>query len=365
MKNSSLVRIISFLNQEIGSQKIDSRIVSLFLKQLSLLLNSGISLDQALKIIENQNLDKKLSKNLKLVIDKLDDGYDIYDAFNFTGQAFNPLTKAFIKSGNESGNLGEILGQLSLYQTEDSKNKSKIKQALIYPIILAVVTFFVVIAMLVFVLPTFISVFENANQVLPLSTRILLSLSKFVSDYGIFFILLALILFGLIIIIRKNYENKLKIDKFLFYLKPFKKFRMLNIEYQISSLLYILRKGDIELTESMNIISEAFKNVYLKEKLDRVNKNLTLGKTLSESFRQEDIFSDLFISMIEVGEDSANLVESLESASKYYAQEYIYRLSRISELAEPFMILFMAIIVGFVVFSVAIPMFDSVNNLNY
>ncbi len=154
-------------------------------------------------------------------------------------------------------------------------------------------------------------------------------------------------------------------DKFLFENIFLKKFRILNIEYQITSLLYILKKGDVDIIESINIIKNSFKNLYLREILLNVENSLKLGNSLSFSLEKENVFTKLFIAMIKVGEDSGDMTSSLKKASYYYANEYIYRLKRISSLAEPFLILFMALIVGFVVFSVAIPMFDSVNTINF
>ena len=132
-------KIKDVLHKDISSTKINSRILSLFLKQLSLLLSSGIGLDKSLYIIEKQNLDNKLTKALASINKDLDSGYSIYEAFYNNKKSFDPLIIAFIKSGDESGKMAEILDELSFYIEEDSKNKTAFKQALIYPIILLLV----------------------------------------------------------------------------------------------------------------------------------------------------------------------------------------------------------------------------------
>lgn len=358
-------KLRAFLNKDIGIRKINSNILSLFLKQLSLLIDSSVSIYDSLLIIIDQSLDKKLNKALVNISLSLKNGNGAYQAFLKEEKAFGSIITAFIRSGDASGKMPEILDELSGYLTEESKNKNKIIEALIYPIILLVVTIVVVILILTKVLPTFIEVFEDNGTKLPKSTKILLESSSFISENGLYILLFVLIFVFLIFLLRQREDYRFKIDKFLFNSIFFKKFRMINIEYKITSLLFILKKGDVDIIESINIIKKSFKNLYLRYILDKVEYSLELGNSLSDSLENENVFTKLFIAMIRVGEDSGDMVDSLRKSKDYYANEYIYRLKRLSSMAEPFLILFMAFIVGFVVFSVAIPMFDSVNNVNF
>lgn len=158
---------------------------------------------------------------------------------------------------------------------------------------------------------------------------------------------------------------RFKLDKFNFLKLPFFKFRRLKLEYQFTSLLYILRRGDINIVSSLYIIKDSFTNTYIKMIIDELIIDLKNGYNLSSSLANKNIFSPLFLSMIKIGEDSGNLIESLKKSSEYYANDYIYKLRRMSQVAEPAIIIFMSLIVAFVVFSVAIPIFDSVNNIAY
>lgn len=353
-----------FLNQEIGSKKIDQRIISLFLKQLSLLLGSSTSIDDGLEIIKNQKIDRKLSKTLSSIIFDLKNGFGVSEAFDKKSKEFGNITLAFIKSGDKSGKLSEILDDLSNHITEEYEKKSQIKQAFIYPIILLIVTILVVIAMMVFVLPTFLSVFEGSGQSLPFSTRILISISDFMINYGKFILLFLTLTFLIIILLRKNPSIGFKIDRIIFKNILFKDFRKLSMEYQFSSLFGILRKADVDIIETMQIIKNSYKNQYIRKRIDGIIRELGVGTNISDAFRNSDIFSNLIISMIKVGEDSGNMIEAMEKTSTYLSNEYLYRLKKISQMVEPVLIILMALIVGFVVFSVAIPMFDTVNNIN-
>ena len=358
-------KIKKALNKDISPTKINSRIVSLFLKQVSLLLSSGIGLDKSLKIIENQKLDKRLTKALGDINKELDKGNSLYQAFRNSNKAFNPLIIAFIQSGDESGRLADILDELSVYVEEDAKNNSAFKQALTYPIVLLVVTIGIIGLLIRFVLPTFLEVFETSGESLPLITKILMKIAYFFKDYGYIVLIFILVLVSSILILRKDKDMRLKLDRFYFLKFPFLKFRQLRLEYQFSSLLYILRSGDIDIINSLCIIKDSFTNTYIKDIISQVIDELKSGYSLNISLSNKEIFSPLFLSMIKIGEDSGSLVKTLKKSSQYYANDYIYKLRRLSEIAGPAITIVMSLLVGFVVFSIAIPIFDSVNNIAY
>lgn len=209
-------KLKAFLNKDIGRSRIDSNILSLFLKQLSLLIDSSVSLYDSLMIIIDQRLDKKLNKALVNVSLALKKGDEAYVAFKKEEKAFGPIVTAFVKSGDASGNLSKILDELSTYMTEESKNKNQISEALIYPIILLIVTIGVVITILTKVMPTFIEVFEENARSLPIATKILLNISDFFNKYGLLILLIIFIFVFTIILLRRNDKYRNKIDESFF-----------------------------------------------------------------------------------------------------------------------------------------------------
>ena len=365
MKTINTNKIKDFLNKDITSTKIDSRILSLFLKQLSLLIASGIAFDESLRIIENQKIDKKLTTALHNINMDLSAGFSVYEAFLHNNKYFDPMFLAFIKSGDRSGKLAEILDELSSYINEDSKNKAAMKAALTYPIILLVVTIAIVTIITTFVLPTFATVFKETGQSLPVMTRILLGIANFFDEYGLLVLIIGACIIMSFLIMRKDNDFRFSSDRWMFLNLPFKKFRILKFEYQFTSLLYILRTGDIDIIDSLIIISDSFNNLYLKDLLDEIISDLSRGERLSVSLSSKPIFTPLFISMIKIGEDSGNMTDSLKKTSEYYANDYVFRLKKMAQLAEPVTIIIMSLLVGFVVFAIAIPIFDSVNSVTY
>lgn len=363
MNRDNYNRIVSILNEDIGPKKIDSRAMSFFLKQLSLLLNSGISLYDSLNIIKRQGTDKKVERAINLVISGLESGLDPYDAFLKAKDYFSPLVLAFVRTGTKTGTLGKILKELSAFIFEESKNKSTIKQAMTYPILVLIVSVLVIIAILKFVMPSFIEIFNDQEMNLPLLTRILLWVSRFFSEnYILIFLVLALFIM-VYLFLRTDFQMKLKIDKFIFGFWPLRQLNRLRIEYQFTSIYYILRSGDIGTINSFDILEDSFKNTYIKETFAGIKNEINKGLSLSSAFRKAGIFSPLLISMVEIGEETASLDECMKNANEYFANEYIFKIKKLTSLAEPVLILIMGLLVAFVVFSVSIPMFDSINGI--
>ena len=361
MKEERLNKIKDLLNKDISPRKISPRLMFLFLKQLSLLLNSGISLFDSLRIIKTQKLDKRLNLALDIIIENLDMGKSPHEAFLMAEKYFTPIVIASVKSSDKTGSLSLILDDLSEFIYEDSKNKENIKEALTYPIIVLIVTIFVVGVILQYVMPTFVSVFETAEIKLPLITRFLIGFSSFLSANFIFIILSLTLIAFLILLVRTNERKKIKMDEFFFKNGFFHKLKKLNLEYQLTSLFYILRAGGVDPLLSFEIIGDSFKNTYLKEVFDQIGRDIDRGLSQAQALSRPGVFSPLLISIFKIGEETGRLDDILKRSKDYFASEYIFRSKRLARLAEPVLIIIMSVIVFIVVIAVALPMFDAVN----
>lgn len=352
------------LNRELNP-RISQRIIAIFLRQMSVLLRANISIDKIIDILITQNLDKKLNSMLSSIKNNLFLGDNLSLAFSKERKRLDDVTIAFIRCGEKSGNLGAVLEDLSDFKRQDNENKNKIKQAFIYPVLLLIITVVIVNIMVIFVLPNFLELFESLDTKLPLITRILIAFTHFTTSYRLIILLLLTLIIAVFIFIYHNRDYRYRVDKFLFRNILFRKFKSLYFEYKLSSLLHILTKGDVEIVESLNIIKQSFRNRYIRTAIENISVNLLNGDNLTEAFNKEDCFSKLFISMLEVGEVSGELTDVLEKTGDYYKDEYLYKLKTLSSITEPLLVIFMSLIVGFVVFSIAIPMFNSIEAINY
>lgn len=364
MNREKYNRIVKFLNKDIGPKRIDSRTMSLFLNELSLLLNSGISLYDSLSIIKRQGANKKIEKAINIILYNLERGRSPYEAFKMAEGYFSDLILAFVKTGTKTGKLAGILENLSNFIYEESKNRSAVKQAMTYPLIVLFVSVFVIITIINFVMPSFIEIFDQSEMSLPLMTRMLLGISNFFAENSLLLLLVIGLIFLIILVLRTNYQKKIRMDEFLFKLKPIHKLNRLRVEYQLTSIYYILKSGDIDTIETFLILADSYKNAYIKEVILKIKDDINKGDSLSLAFRKAEIFSPLLLSMVDIGTETSKLDETMKKANEFFATEYIFRIRKISSIAEPLMILLMGLLVAFVVFSVSIPMFDSINGIS-
>lgn len=344
--------------------KVNKRHLSIFLRQFSVLLSSGINPNNSIYILKDQKEIKSLNYSLNEIYDDLNKGDHLSLAFS-KHKIYDDFLISMMETGEESGELGSISSKLSDYYEKEDEISKKIKGALTYPTILFLTTIVVLIFVLKYVMPTFISLFESSNMVMPLITRILISISIFIEKYFFVLVLIFSIILILFITLKKKYFLKIKID----YLKvkmPFIGTNYIKITTgRISRALSISYSSGVNFMDSLKIIGKGTNNLYIEEKLDEAILEIEEGISINEAFSNTEILPQLFNSMVEVGEETGRLGEILEIVSDYYKKESDYSINSLVRIFEPLMIIFMAIFVGIIVISIAIPMFDIINNYNY
>lgn len=344
--------------------RVNKRHLSIFLRQFSVLLSSGINPNNAIYILKDQKEIKSLNYSLNEIYDDLNKGDHISLAFS-KHKIYDDFLISMMETGEESGELGSISSKLSDYYEKEDDVSKKIKGALTYPVILFLTTIVVLIFVLKYVMPTFVSLFENSNMVMPLITRVLIGISKFIGEYFFILVTLLLVVIILFIVLKKKYFLKIKID----YIKvkmPFIGTNYIKITTgRISRALAISYSSGVNFMDSLRIIGKGTNNLYVEEKIDEAILEIEEGISISEAFANTGILPQLFNSMVEVGEETGKLGEILDIISDYYKKESDYSINSIIRIFEPLMIIFMAIFVGMIVISIAIPMFDIINNYNY
>ncbi len=337
------------------------REMTLFLRQFSTLLNAGVSIPKCLEILKEQKALKGFGKIAEKLYMKTLAGYTLSQAMDGDAKVFPEMMVAMVEAGEQSGNLPGILGNLSDYYTKEDETKQKIQSATLYPVILAVVSVAVIFFVLTFVMPTFINLFEGSDQVLPLPTKVLLIVSRFLNDKGVAILVGSICLIAIFLVIRRNDRSRAKIDR-LFYKWPVigENLRCIH-SARISTLFHILLSSGVPLVIALDIIERCLDNGYLRQEFRRVADRINQGSTLEEAFEFSKAFPSIFLSMVSVGEQSGQFPEMMEVTAEHFNREVDFSLKRTTQLLEPILILSMALIVGFVVVAIAIPMFDMIN----
>ncbi|MDO5717751.1 MAG: type II secretion system F family protein [Tissierellia bacterium] len=354
-------KTIKILNTDIG-YSVDIRTMSVFLNQLSVMLSSGISIHSALDIIRGQKISKKLKKMIDRILIKIEEGISVSAAFADENFDSSRLLAAMIKAGENSGSLDSIMNIMSNYYKEKSENRRKIKGATLYPLILIFTSIIVISFLLTYVIPTFLTLFEGNGRDLPKPTRILIGISSFLHDYGIYLLFTIVGIIALFIIINKlSFSFRKNIDKIKIKIPIFSTYFKYIVLSKTALTFSILSYNGVPVLETLNIVKTGLGNEYLVEKYDGIIGDLILGKSLNQAFENANYFPPIFVSMLKVGEESGKLDKVMGKTAEYYDAELKYGISKFITIFEPILILIMALIVGFIVLSIAIPMFDLIN----
>lgn len=322
-------------------------------RQLSLFINSGINIEKAFEILPSQ-FSKDKGKILSDIRDSLRSGSDLSDSMKMTG-AFPSLVINMVYVGENTSSLGKIFDKLSDYYIKKRKTQSKIIETMAYPCILLVTSIFIINFLIINVIPSFGEIFADNNNLLPLPTRILMGFSNFVYKYYLFIILL--LIFVVAIALSHNKKKPKTLHSLLLKSSYYKMTRSMNLSFNMDLLL----GSGLTVDRSLEIISSMERNSVLKEKYQEILFKLKSGDPLYKGAQEADVFSKVLVSMIRVGEESSSLREIFSIMSSYYEEELNSRNQKILGLMGPILIIIMALIIGFIVLSIALPIFDMVN----
>ncbi|ASK78194.1 type II secretion system protein GspF [Paraphotobacterium marinum] len=338
--------------------KISIKDLSLFTRQLATLIQANISVDESLSTIAEQTQKERLSKILIKVRDGVREGNTLSKTMNQFPNVFDSLYVSMIASGEKSSKLGGVLESLATYIEKKNKLKSVTTQAMVYPVVLLVVSIIITLFLLVSVVPPIIEQFSGINKSLPLVTVILISISSFIINYGLFIAVL-LIFFYLIfrLWIKKDYA-KLWLHRV--YLKiPIVGKIIVNLNSsRFARTLAISMQSSIPLLEGITLAKNVVTNKFLNDKINKVYDNVKEGVSLYISLKNINMFSPIMLYMISSGEKSGELVQMLNKAADYQDQYFESVVNVALKIFEPLLIILMAGIVMFIVVAILLPIIE-------
>ncbi len=339
-------------------QRISRRDVILFTGQLSTLIEGGVNIINSLQMIYDQIPSKALKSVLKDIIKKIKDGKSLSESFSAYPQAFSSLYISMLHSGEVGGNIDATLKRLAEFLENEEEFRNSVKAALVYPLFIFVVSIATIFVLLGFVIPRLATMFEDMGQNLPLPTKILLYLSKHISNSW-WFVLAAL--FILIFAIRRVYatpHGRVSIDRFKLRL-PMGGELILKTEIgRLFRTLSLLLSNGIPVLSALNVSGALVENQVLKSELFKIKDQIAGGVSLSKSMRESKLFPALTVNIISVGEESGTLEKSLLRIADEYERSVDRSLKAFIRLLEPTIILIMGLVVGFIVLSMLLPIFQ-------
>ena len=340
------------------SKKIKLKDISLFCKQMSVMLESGIPLNNAVDILEQQATSKNLKSSLKIVSKSLKEGSQLSKAMLDQEGMFPDLLIRMVQAGEKTGKLDEVLEKMSEHYNKELKTSRQIRGAMIYPAVLAFLAVGAVLALLYIVIPSFSGIFEQSGMDMPLPTRIVLAASNFVRSYWYILFGVTGILVFLFLRYRSTEAGRYQLDRLKLWLPVIKGPMQKIVTARFASTLAILTSAGIPLVEAIESAAATTNNAVVIEKMKIANEGLQKGERLTGMITSTGLFPPMMLSMVKIGEESGSLESMLVKTSDYYEEELETAIKQLLSLLEPAMIIVMGVIIGGIVASVMLPMFE-------
>lgn len=330
----------------------------LFYRQLALLLESGIDIVSALTLQRGQAASRILNKTLGQVIRDLQGGSQLSAALARHPKIFSPLHCQSLRVGEHSGNLEVMLRQLADYVEKSAITSKGLKNALMYPIITAVVAVVVVAVLITVVLPAFNNLYTSLGAELPMITRLMLEFSAKLQSYGLYLLLSILIAGGLVYAYIRTEAGKLRWHKFLLEAPVLGRITHLNELARCCRSISLLFKAGLPLTETLPLVVQGTANTAIIEALAAVNRDMLRGEGLSRPMAKNVLFLPMMVQMVRVGEETGNLDTTLLAVAQNYETEAEDRTKSLIGLIQPALTITIGLVVGLVTLSLVSAMYS-------
>lgn len=358
---------IQLLHGSSGSNKVKIKTKDLifFVTQLSTYLKSGITLVESLKILSRQYKKKSYKKIFKMIIYDLSMGENLSTAMENRGVAFPNLLITMVKSSEMTGELPEVLDDMADYYTEAEKTRKQMITAMMYPSIVFVFAISVLTFIMLYVIPKFVNIYDSMDGVeIPALTRFIMGASDYIRK-NIWYIGLAVIAFIMLFrfLFKKNKHFRTFIQWILMHLPVVNNIIIYKEVTMFTKTFSSLLAHNVYITDSMEILSKVTQNEIYKSLIFNTVTNLARGERLSAEFDGHWAFPIPAYEMIVTGERTGQLPEMMAKVSAYYQELHQNAVTRIKTFIEPVLIVFLTAMVGVIVLSIVLPMFNMYNSI--
>lgn len=358
VKEGSSSKNIEF---KLFNPRVKSKDLAIFCRQFATIIGAGISVVECVDILRKQTENKKLRAALAEVFEDVQKGMTLSMSMKKFKKVFPDMLINMVAAGEISGALDVIMHRMMVHYDKEYKLNRKIQGAMVYPIMLIFFAFGVSYVLLAFVLPSFVSMFLSMGATLPAPTRFLIGISNFLNQFWYIFLL---IIFLTIYFFQRSVssaEGKMKFDDFKLNMPVVGPVNQKVATARFARSMSTMLSSGITILESIDLVTKVIGNQALAFKIQESTERLKKGEGISGPLSQIKAFPPMMISMIRIGEETGALDKMLESTADFYDEEVSYAVEKMVAMINPIILLAMAFVVGFIVLSVALPMFDIVN----
>ncbi|MDP5274301.1 type II secretion system F family protein [Chengkuizengella axinellae] len=335
----------------------------IFCRQLSALTRAGVSIVESIRVLAEQTESKPLKKALTSVSASMLKGNSFSHSASEYKQIFPPIFINMIRAGEESGNMEDTLDRLATYFEKAHYTKEKVKSAMMYPMIVGLISVIVIIYLMNFVVPRFVGVFEDLGTELPLITKLVISTSDSMQAQWYFWLI------GIIVIVvgfqlfKRSKLGSYILDYVKLKMPVFGMLNQKSMIAQMSRTLSSLYASSVPVLQSLTIVERVVDNKVIGNVLNESKDSLRKGLPLSEPLKKSWVFPPLVTQMIAIGEETGTLDEMLGKVAEFYEKDVENLVDRLKSLLEPLLILMLTGVVGTIIAAILIPMLSIYSNL--
>ena len=353
------------LNINIGTPKIPSKELTLFTRQLSILLDAGLPLIRALRTLERQAKNKITKKILGDTADSVEGGYTFSESLNKNPKTFDFLYVNMIKAGESAGALEIILNRLATFMEKTAKIVAKVKSAMIYPIVVITVATLVTAMLMIFIVPKFKKIFDDllSGMPLPKLTQFVVGASDFIMNQSYVIITIIVVVIVGLKILKKTKSGRYWIDYVKYHMPLLGPIIAKSSISRFARTLGTLMASGVPVLGGLLIVRDTASNQLIKESVQKVHDAVKEGEGITATLNASKVFPDMVVSMIEVGEETGKLPEMLVKVADTYDDEVDTAVDGLTSMIEPLMIVGMAVIVGTIVIGMFLPLIKIMESL--
>ncbi|WNF21888.1 type II secretion system F family protein [Mesobacillus jeotgali] len=336
----------------------------IYLRQFATLLKAGVSVVESTNILARQTESKALRKALLDIEAELREGNQLSQASGKHDKIFSPMYINMVKAGEAGGNMDETLERLADHYEKQHITRQKVIAALTYPAVIGLIAIGVVIFLLVSVVPTFVDMFADFGGELPGITKFVLGASEFMQGYWwliLLFILAVVISFSFA---KKNKKSKYYLDYAILRMPIFGKLMQKAVLARMTRTLSSLFTSSVPILQALSIVENVVENEVVSRVVRESRDALEIGQSMTGPMMNHWAFPPLVTQMISIGEETGSLDSMLGKVAEFYEKEVETSTDQLKSLIEPIMIVILAGLVGTIVTSIMIPMFDIFNHVN-
>ncbi len=364
----SLKEIVPFFNmQKMAARftRVKPREIIMFSRQLALLLESGTDIVTSLELLQSQVTNRTLQIVLGDVASDIRGGSSLSAALGKHPRAFPELYARTLAAGEQAGNLEVVLRQMADYIERSATTEKKIKSALTYPVIVAIIAFVVISVLITFVLPAFTGLYRSLGADLPMATQLLISISEWLIDYGVFLLLgvVALAIVGYLYV--RTPAGKYQLDKLLLTMPVIGRINLLSELARCCRTIALLFRVGLPLPEVMLQAIHGTNNKVISKALTEVQQELIRGEGLSKPMAKRNIFLPLMVQMVGVGEETGHLDTTLATVAQTYEVEADDRTSSAVGLIQPAITVIIGVVIAFIAISLVSAMYSIYGQVNF